>query len=118
MVAPPDIILTNGPGTGVIITLASLILRFFDLSETKGGKSRIVYVESLARCKKLSLSGKILLKVVDRFLVQWPELEGIDARAEFKGMFALDAASQMGKLNASGVGDGSAFSGKMIEYAI
>jgi beta-1,4-N-acetylglucosaminyltransferase len=38
---------------------------------------RIVYVESIARVRKLSLSGKILYysRMVDRFLVQWPELQ-------------------------------------------
>jgi beta-1,4-N-acetylglucosaminyltransferase len=84
----PDVVLTNGPGTGVIVVLASLILRFLGLAGSE--RTRCVYVESLARCNKLSLSGRLLSKVVDRFLVQWPELE--KGRAEFRGCFALDAA--------------------------
>ena len=94
----PDIILTNGPGTGVILVLASLILRFFGLAGSE--KTRTVYVESLARCKTLSWSGRLLKPVVDRFLVQWRELEG--SRAEFRGCFALDAAANVGM---KGVGD-------------
>jgi hypothetical protein len=36
------------------------------------GKS--IYVESICRVRTLSLTGKLLVKVVDEFLVQWPEL--------------------------------------------
>lgn len=83
----PDLILTNGPATAVILILASLILRFFDVKGANSrGKCKTVYVESFARVKTLSLSGKILLRVVDRFLVQWEELEGAGGRAEFWGV--------------------------------
>jgi beta-1,4-N-acetylglucosaminyltransferase len=88
----PDVVLTNGPGTGVIVVLASFILRFFNLAGS--GKTRCVYIESLARCKKLSLSGRLLNGFVDRFLVQCQELE--KGRVEFKGCFALDAAVGVG----------------------
>ena len=43
-------------------------------------------VRSFARVKTLSLSGKLLLRVVDRFLVQWEELEGAGGRAEYWGI--------------------------------
>ncbi|KAH8625407.1 oligosaccharide biosynthesis protein Alg14 like protein [Alternaria alternata] len=83
----PDLIITNGPATAVILILASLILRYFNI---KGANSRdkckTVYVESFARVKTLSLSGKLLLRVVDRFLVQWEELEGAGGRAEYWGI--------------------------------
>lgn len=101
----PDLILTNGPGTGVCVVLASLILLFFGFSgpasslERGGedvadrqaawqhaGQMRTIFVESWARVKTLSLSGKILLPLVDRFLVQWPALEGRGGgKAEFVG---------------------------------
>lgn len=109
----PDIILTNGPGTGVIVVLASIILLFFDLagpsvslprskkavkyadasasgspsspsqsllSPTNStgahstGQMRTIFIESWARVKTLSLSGRLLKPFVDRFLVQWPQL--------------------------------------------
>jgi beta-1,4-N-acetylglucosaminyltransferase len=105
----PDIILTNGPGTGVILVLASLILRFFAIGQC--GKTRSIYVESLARCRKLSLSGRLLKPVVDRFLVQWPELE--QGRAKFRGSFALDAAISVGL---EGVGEEVVDSGNWISY--
>jgi beta-1,4-N-acetylglucosaminyltransferase len=102
----PDLILTNGPGTGVCVVLASLFLRFFGFSgpstsssDSKAktapsqklqwqhsGHMRTIFVESWARVTTLSLSGKILLPLVDRFLVQWPTLEGRGGgKAEFVG---------------------------------
>lgn len=47
---------------------------------------RIIYVESFARVTALSLSGKILLYVADRFFVQWPELALRYSRAEYVGI--------------------------------
>jgi beta-1,4-N-acetylglucosaminyltransferase len=98
----PDLIVTNGPGTGVIVIAASLILRFFGVSSKikhpnniqpgkapseggEGGQMRTIFVESWARVKTLSFSGKILLPIVDRFLVQWKGLEGLGHRAEYVG---------------------------------
>ncbi len=79
----PDLIVTNGPATGVIIVLASLIVKFFGLQRI--GEMRSIYVESWARVKTLSLSGKILYKfgLTDRFLVQWEGLAR--GRAEYRG---------------------------------
>lgn len=101
----PDLIITNGPGTGVCVVLASLILLFFgfagppprfntqfkddsdDLRYWRhSGQMRTIFVESWARVKTLSLSGKILIPFVDRFLVQWPSLEGVGGgKAELVG---------------------------------
>jgi len=79
----PDIILSNGPGTAVCVVLASLTLRYLGLCKRR--QMRTVFVESWARVKSISLSGKILLPLVDRFLVQWPQLSGMGGRAEFVG---------------------------------
>lgn len=68
---PPDIILTNGPGTGVVVVLASILLRMFFI---RSDSMRTTFIESWARVRTLSLSGKILKWVVDRFIVQWPQL--------------------------------------------
>jgi len=38
------------------------------------GNLKIVYVESLARVKSLSLTGKLLLPTASLFIIQWPEL--------------------------------------------
>ncbi|EKD13820.1 uncharacterized protein L3040_005561 [Drepanopeziza brunnea f. sp. 'multigermtubi'] len=70
----PDVIITNGPATAVMVILAALSLKFFAVAPTS--KMKIIYVESWARVKTLSLSGKVLLKmgICDRFLVQWETL--------------------------------------------
>ena len=79
----PDLILSNGPGTAVCVVLASIVLRFLGL----GGKEQMktIFIESWARVRTISLSGKILLPLVDRFLVQWAQLDGKGGRAEFLG---------------------------------
>ena len=99
----PDLILTNGPAAAVCIVLAAKLLRLLNAvsgpfighglrdyrSPVGGGKEvaifplRTIFIESWARVTSFSLSGKILLPFVDRFLVQWPNLEG---RRAWKGM--------------------------------
>lgn len=82
----PDLIISNGPATAVIVILASMILRFLGLPGTTG-KMRTIYVESWARVRRLSLSGKILLRIVDRFLVQWERLaKELNGKAEYIGV--------------------------------
>ncbi|KAH8685535.1 oligosaccharide biosynthesis protein Alg14 like-domain-containing protein [Tricladium varicosporioides] len=73
----PDVIITNGPATAVIVILAATILKYFALAPV--WKMKIIYVESWARVKTLSLSGKVLLKlgICDRFVVQWEALAKI-----------------------------------------
>ena len=82
----PDLILSNGPGTGVMVILAALLFRFVNYPGIRRGQMRTIYVESWARVKGLSLSGKILVKMVDRFLVQWAGLSGVGGRGEFRGV--------------------------------
>lgn len=37
-------------------------------------RSKIIYIESAARTKNLSLTGNLMLYLADHFLIQWPEL--------------------------------------------
>lgn len=93
--AYPDLIVTNGPATAVIVILASVILKFIGLAPRQSMK--VIYVESWARVSTLSLSGKILLRLglCDDFLVQWEVLEkkinkgGKRAKVAWKG-FLVD----------------------------
>lgn len=84
----PDIILCNGPATATIMVFTSILMRFFDVKGcSTRAKMRTIYVESWARVKRLSLSGRLLKFLVDRFLVQWPQLERVaGGRAEFVGV--------------------------------
>ncbi|XP_023660364.1 UDP-N-acetylglucosamine transferase subunit ALG14 [Paramormyrops kingsleyae] len=66
----PDVLLCNGPGTCVPLCLAGLLLGILGAK-----KILIVYVESICRVERLSLSGKILYHLSDYFFVQWPSLK-------------------------------------------
>lgn len=57
-----------------MVVLASVFLKFFGVALVE--EMKIIYVESWARVRTLSLSGKVLLGmgVCDRFLVQWEVL--------------------------------------------
>lgn len=94
----PDLILTNGPATSLILILASTILRYFSFlprtgparglvrGHTSSDKMRVIYVESWARVKRPSLSGKIIVRcgLCDRVLVQWKGLQD-SGWGEYKG---------------------------------
>lgn len=77
----PDVFLSNGPGTAIPLAYSSFIMKFLGL-----GNTTIVYVESLARVKSLSLTGKLILPIANRILVQWPELAKRYPRCEYKGI--------------------------------
>ena len=79
-IPPPDLIITNGPGTGVCVILASILKMFFGIGDT-----RTIFIESWARVKTLSLSAKLLKPFVDRMLVQWPDLAPDGDRLEYVG---------------------------------
>ncbi|CAM6049397.1 unnamed protein product [Sphagnum compactum] len=68
----PDVILCNGPGTCLPICMAGFLLKVVGVKWVV-----IVYVESIARVKKLSLTGLLLYKlgVSDQFFVQWSQLK-------------------------------------------
>jgi len=68
-----DLILLNGPGSCVPIAIAAFLPRLIGLHSPQ-----LIYIESLARVKSLSLSGKILRIFVDRFFVQWTGLSDLD----------------------------------------
>ncbi|GFT80978.1 UDP-N-acetylglucosamine transferase subunit ALG14 homolog [Nephila pilipes] len=76
----PDIIVCNGPGTCVPLCGAAFLLHVLGLKYIK-----IVYVESICRVKTMSLSGKILYHLADRFLVQWPQLKEKYPKAKYIG---------------------------------
>ncbi|KAJ4987256.1 hypothetical protein SVAN01_07267 [Stagonosporopsis vannaccii] len=83
----PHLVITNGPATAVLVILAALVLRFFNVRRAHSRRlCRTIYVESFARVNTLSLSGRLVVRLVDRFLVQWESLEGYAGRAEYGGI--------------------------------
>ena len=77
----PHVVLANGPGTCLPVCVAAFALRVLGLADT-----RIVFCESFCRVKHLSLTGKLLYPIADRFVVQWPELTQGHRRAEYIGV--------------------------------
>ena len=78
----PDLVLCNGPGTCIPICLWAYLLKFLCVKDIK-----IIYVESLCRVQRLSLSGLILyyLYIADCIFVQWPRLKELYPRTRFFG---------------------------------
>ncbi|PRW20336.1 UDP-N-acetylglucosamine transferase subunit ALG14-like protein [Chlorella sorokiniana] len=78
----PDVVLLNGPGTCIPIAAAAVLLRLLGVC-----RGRVVYVESIARVYRLSLSGKILYhtRLASQFFVQWEELRERYPRALYAG---------------------------------
>ena len=82
--APADVLLCNGPGTCLPVIGAAALL---DAALAAGAplglggararaRTRVVYVESVARVRELSLTARIARAagLLDGLLVQWPEL--------------------------------------------
>lgn len=78
----PQVIFCNGPGTCIPLCASAFLLKVLGL-----GWSSIFYIESIARVKKLSLSGLLLykLQLADQFFVQWPQLQQKYPRAQYAG---------------------------------
>jgi beta-1,4-N-acetylglucosaminyltransferase len=75
-----DFLIMNGPGTCVVLCAGVWVARMLGIRTP-----RMVYIESFARVQSLSLSGKILARFVDRFVVQWPELQAKVPGADYRG---------------------------------
>jgi beta-1,4-N-acetylglucosaminyltransferase len=78
----PQLLICNGPGTCLSLCYSCFLLRVLGCASTK-----IVFVESFCRVRSLSLTGKLLLPIADKFVVQWPELTsmGPPGQVEFIG---------------------------------
>lgn len=78
----PEVVLVNGPGTCIPICAAATLFRLLGLRPC-----RIVYVESIARTRRFSLSAKLLYhtRMADMLLVQWEALQHAYPRAVYAG---------------------------------
>ncbi|XP_074330751.1 UDP-N-acetylglucosamine transferase subunit ALG14-like isoform X1 [Apium graveolens] len=78
----PQVILCNGPGTCIPLCAIAFFFKVLGIRW-----SSIFYVESIARGKRLSLSGIILYKlhIADQLFVQWPQLQKRYPRAQYVG---------------------------------
>ncbi|XP_057961264.1 UDP-N-acetylglucosamine transferase subunit ALG14 isoform X2 [Malania oleifera] len=78
----PQVILCNGPGTCIPLCVIAFLFKVLGIRW-----SSIFYVESVARVRRLSLSGLLLykLRLADQFFVQWPQLQRQYTRAQYVG---------------------------------
>jgi beta-1,4-N-acetylglucosaminyltransferase len=67
----------------VITTGAGIAVPFAWVARFSGAK--VVYVESLTRIERPSLSCRLIRPVADRVYVQWPELAGVVGGARYVG---------------------------------
>ncbi len=67
----------------LVSTGAGVCVPFFIIAKLRGIKT--FYIESLARVRQLSLTGRMIYLLADEFLVQWPELAEKYRRAQYRG---------------------------------
>ena len=72
----PKAVISTGAGVSVPFVWAARLLGI-----------RTVFIEDLTRVSRLSLSGKLVYRIADVFLVQWPELAARYRRAQYRGRF-------------------------------
>ncbi|CAH9070516.1 unnamed protein product [Cuscuta epithymum] len=78
----PEVILCNGPGTCIPLCVIAFFFKVLGIRW-----SSVFYVESIARVRRLSLSGLLLYKLcmADQLFVQWPYLKSKYPRAQYVG---------------------------------
>lgn len=72
----PETVVTTGAHTGGILCYVAKILK---------PKTKIIYIESLAKTQSLSMTGKNVYKIADKFYVQWQNLANMYEKAEYIG---------------------------------
>ncbi|KAF9131611.1 UDP-N-acetylglucosamine transferase subunit [Mortierella sp. GBA39] len=78
-----SVLLMNGPGTCLALALAVIGTRMAGVPDDQ--TPDLVFVESFARVKTLSLAGRLLYPLCDAFLVQWPGLVRQYPRSKYIG---------------------------------
>lgn len=70
----PDVVISTGAASGCMVCF---------LSKLFGAK--IVWIDSITNVYRLSLSGRLVRRIADLFLVQWPELAEKYNNVEYAG---------------------------------
>lgn len=70
----PDVVIC----TGVLATIPLCIL-------CKLKNKKIIYIESFAKSKSPTLTGKLIYKFADVFYVQWPDMISVYPKAKYLG---------------------------------
>lgn len=72
----PETIVTTGAHTGGIMCYVAKIIN---------KNIKVIYIETLAKTKSLSMTGNNVYKIADKFYVQWESLTKIYDKAEYLG---------------------------------
>lgn len=70
----PDVVISTGAAAGCIVCFLSKLLG-----------AKIVWIDSVTNVYRLSLSGRLVRRIADLFLVQWPELAEKYSNVEYAG---------------------------------
>ncbi|MHC4170305.1 MAG: PssD/Cps14F family polysaccharide biosynthesis glycosyltransferase [Planctomycetota bacterium] len=70
----PDVVISTGAAAGCMLCL---------LSKISGAK--VVWIDSITNVERISLSGRMVRRIADLFLVQWPDLVNRYEKVEFAG---------------------------------
>ena len=70
----PSCVVSTGAGVAVPFFYVGKLLRI-----------KTIFIETLSRVEKMSLSGSLVYFAADVFLAQWPELAGKYKKIEFRG---------------------------------
>lgn len=70
----PKVLLTTGAAPAVPFSIVSKLIG-----------TKVIFVESLSRINKPSLTGKIMYQIADEFYIQWPGLKKIFPNALYFG---------------------------------
>ena len=70
----PDVVISTGAAAGCMVCFLSKLFG-----------ARIVWIDSITNVYRLSLSGRLVRRIADLFLVQWPELAEKYPKVEYVG---------------------------------
>lgn len=70
----PDVVISTGAAVGCIVCFLSKLLG-----------AKVVWVDSITNVDRISLSGRMVRRIANLFLVQWPELVERYNNAEYVG---------------------------------
>ena len=70
----PDVVISTGAAVGCIACYLCKMLG-----------AKVIWLDSIANVRDLSMSGRMVRRIADLFLVQWPELAARYKNAEYVG---------------------------------
>jgi beta-1,4-N-acetylglucosaminyltransferase len=75
----PTLMVTNGPGVAVPLVYIGYLMKLVGIM----AEFKILFIESYCRTKSISMSGKMVKPICDRFIVLWESIKG--GKAEYIG---------------------------------